>query len=205
MTEALDVMKKTLPFLGAVLTGGQSAIVPAVLGAIGSIFGEEITTPEAAIGRIQAATPEERVKLAEIEAGLSKARIDGEAKRAELATEEIKSVLLDVQNARQHNSGTSGILILGYLINLSSYVCVGIVLVGTYMVLTSPAFKGTDPGLAAVAGSLVGAALQWVMSNAQQSNGFFFGSSPGSRSATVDLAKAVSGAFTSAQTPSSGK
>ena len=48
-----------------------------------------------------------------------------------------------------------------------------------------------DPGTAAVVGSIVGAAVQWIMANAQQANGFFFGSSPGSRAKDMELGRAA--------------
>jgi putative protein kinase ArgK-like GTPase of G3E family len=58
------------------------------------------------------------------------------------------------------------------------------------MVLTGTKLA-IDPGLAAMVGSVIGAVVQWIMSNSSQANGFFFGSSPSSRQVSSDLAKAV--------------
>ena len=97
----------------------------------------------------------------------------------------------DVKDARKFNADTHGILVLGYLINVASYVCVAGILYGCYMFLQGSKM-GIAPGIAATVGTVVGAVVQWLMSNASQANGFFFGSSPGSRQAATDLGRAVS-------------
>jgi predicted TIM-barrel enzyme len=50
---------------------------------------------------------------------------------------------------------------------------------------------GIDPGTAAMIGGIIGAAVQWIMQNASQANGFFFGSSPSSRKANEDLVRSI--------------
>ena len=80
---------------------------------------------------------------------------------------------------------------LGYLINLASYLCVAGVLAGCFWLLGGRKLE-IDPGIAAMVGGIVGAAVQWLMQNAGQANGFFFGSSPSARQVSSDLAKAVS-------------
>jgi hypothetical protein len=93
--------------------------------------------------------------------------------------------------AKQAHDHHLGVLRLGYLINIASYVVVAGVLYGCFFLLSAKGGVTIDPGTAAMLGGIVGAAVQWLLANASQANGFFFGSSPGSRQLAQDLGKAV--------------
>jgi hypothetical protein len=183
--------KKTLPFLGALATGGVPALVAAAASAIGDALGTPVdATPQGIDDALKAATPEQLATLKQIDADLKiKMRgFDVEEKRIAASTEE--TYVKDVAHARQFNANTHGVLILGYLVNLSSYLCIAGVLYGCFQLLGGAEMK-VDPGIAAMIGGVVGAAVQWIMNNAAQANGFFFGSSPSARQVSADLAKAV--------------
>jgi hypothetical protein len=142
-------------------------------------------------------TPELRAKIADAEKEIKLALIAADVRKTEVAADMEKAYIADVSNARAHNANTVGILRLGYLINIASYGCVGLVLLGCYKVLTSTGMASVDPGLATAVGGIVGGAVQWLLSNAMQANGFFFGSSPGGRqNAAAGLVQSVSQAAT---------
>jgi hypothetical protein len=189
--------KKVLPVIGAAVTGNVPGAILAAASALSSALGVSVQdTPEGIDATLKALSPEQLAELKQIDANL-KIRfreLDTEDRRIDAASD--VAVLADVQDARKFNANTHGILYLGYGINVLSYVCVALILVGCFSVLTGAKMGGVDPGLAAMVGSVVGAVVQWLMSNAAQANQFFFGSSPGSRQVSTDLAKAVSSATT---------
>lgn len=184
--------KTLLPVVGAAVTGNVPGAIVAAANAISDVLGFKVEpTPESVDVALRQATPEQLLGMRKIEADL-KVRfreLDTEDKKtdAQLVIEHIK----DVANARQFNANTHGILILGYLINLTSYACIGGVLYGCFAVLANSGKLSIDPGIAAMLGGIVGAAVQWLMSNAAQANAFFFGSSPSSRQVSSELARAV--------------
>jgi hypothetical protein len=189
--------KKVLPVIGAAVTGNVPGAIIAAASALGDVFGIQVdATPEAIDTTLKAATPEQLAALKKIDADL-KIRfreLDTEDKRIDAASD--AAIIDDVKDSRKFNAHTDGILYLGYLINLASYGCIFSILYGCFRVLTGTSMQGVDPGLAATVGTVVGAVVQWLMSNSSQANGFFFGSSPGSRQVSADLAKAI-GAATS--------
>lgn len=183
--------KKALPFLGALATGGVPALVTAAASAISDALGSPVEpTPTGIDAALKNATPEQLAALKQIDADLKiKMRgFDIEEKRIAASTEE--TYVKDVASARQFNANTDGVLLLGYLVNFASYLCIGGVLYGCFQVFNG-AKVSIDPGIAAMIGGVVGAAVQWIMNNAAQANGFFFGSSPSARQVSADLAKAV--------------
>jgi hypothetical protein len=176
--------KKLLPVIGAAVTGNVPGAILAASNAISDVLGVKVDpTPSAIDSAMKTATPEQVISLQRIEADLK-------IKFKEIEVDELKAQLADVQNARQFNANTHGILYLGYLINAASYACIFAILYGCFMVVMGTKV-GIDPGLAAMVGSVVGAVVQWLMSNAAQANGFFYGSSPSSRQVATDLAKSV--------------
>jgi len=189
--------KKVLPVIGAAVTGNVSGAILAAASALSGALGTPVPdTAEGIDTALKAATPEQLAALKTIDANL-KIRfreLDTEDRRIDAASD--AAVIDDVKDARKFNADTHGILYLGYGINVLSYVCVALILVGCFSVLTGAKMGGVDPGLAAMVGSVVGAVVQWLMSNAAQANQFFFGSSPGSRQVSADLAKAVGTATT---------
>lgn len=189
--------KKVLPVIGAAVTGNVPGAILAAASAIGDALGIAVpATPQGIDNALQAATPEQVAALKTIDANL-KIRfreLDTEDKKIDAASD--AAVIADVQDARKFNSHTDGILILGYAINILSYLCIFGVLFGCFWVMGNSAKLAIDPGVAAMLGGVIGAAVQWLMSNAAQANAFFFGSSPGSRQVTTDLARAVGTATT---------
>ena len=134
--------------------------------------------------RAQLIDADRAVRAELIRAGVERERIAAETERAYVA---------DVSAARSAHAHNMGVLALGYVINLASYATVALVLYGCYSVMAGSRIA-VDAATAAMIGSVIGAAVQWLMSNAAQANGFFFGSSPGSRQLARDLGTAVGSA-----------
>lgn len=142
-------------------------------------------------------TPEIRAKIADAEKEIKLAMIAADVRKTEVSADTEKAYIGDVANARAHNANTVGILRLGYLINIMSYLAVFMIMIGCYKILTTSGMASVDPGLAAAVGGIVGGGLQWLLTNAQQANGFFFGSSPGGRqNAAAGLTSSVTQAVT---------
>ena len=184
--------KKTLPFIGAIATGGVPALVIAASAAISEALGVDVPATQEGIETvIKGATPEQLAAIRKVDADL-KIRLEELQLEARKLNNSIElAYVADVGNARQFNANTHGILLLGYFINLASYLCLFGVLFGCFWVLNNSGTLEIDPGIAAMLGGVIGAAVQWLMQNASQANGFFFGSSPSSRQASAELAKAV--------------
>lgn len=177
--------------LGGPLAGGAVKVLADVL--LGGSTGDP-TVDDEKLGALlsNGMTPElqaqiiaaqNQVKLAVIEAGLEEKRLEQKATEA---------YLLDIANARGAHAGTVGILRLGYGINIASYSCVAMILIGCFLLMGG--FRSSlsvDPGIAAMLGGIIGAVVQWLMQNASQANAFFFGSSPSSRQVASDLARAA--------------
>lgn len=184
--------KKLLPIVGAAVTGNVPGAIAAAAAAISDVLGVDVAPTASSIdAALSAATPEQLVALRKVEAEL-KVRfreLDTEDKKTDAQI--IIKHIEDVAHARQFNANTHGILLLGYLINFASYACIAGVLFGCFYVLSGSGKLQIDPGIAAMLGGIVGAAVQWLMANSAQSNSFFFGSSPSSRQVANDMAKAV--------------
>lgn len=184
--------KKTLPFIAALATGGVPALVAAAASAVSDVLGTPVaSTPDGIDAAMKSATPEQLAALHQIDADLKiKMReFDIEEKKIAAATEQ--SYVDDVKDARKSNASTEGVLVLGYLINVASYGCIAAVLYGCFWLVRSSGEMTIDPGMAAMIGSVIGASVQWLMSNAAQANGFFFGSSPTARQTNAELSRAV--------------
>jgi len=190
--------KKTLPFIGALATGGVPALVATAATAIGEALGTTVEpTPQGVEAAVRAATPEQLIALKSVDSNLKirMRELDTEDKRID--SDNFKAQLADVMNARVHNANTYGILLLGYLINFTSYACLAGVLWGAFWLMGSSSELRIDPGIAAMLGGIIGAAVQWLMQNASQANSFFFGNSPGAIQATKDLSNATAAAVAS--------
>lgn len=187
-------IKSVAPTLGTILTaagGPVGALAGAGLNLVAAALGVEPTEDAVAAAVQVGLTPEQRAALIDADTKIKLAVIDAGVKTHEIDAGTEKAYIGDVADARAHNANTVGILRLGYLINIASYACVACVLYGCFWLMGSGQLK-VDAGTAAMVGGLIGAALQWLLNNAAQANGFFFGSSPASRQAAVDLGKAAS-------------
>lgn len=195
--EGIKVVAPTLGGLLATFGGPGGMLAGAAVTAVANALGVPATGDPVkdndAISAVMAGgmTPEQKAALIQADTDIKKAMIDAGLQEKKIAADTEKAYIADVADARSHNANTVGILRLGYMINLLSYICVGGVGYGCFFVLTGAGLH-VDPGLAATVGTLVGGTVQWVLSNAAQANGFFFGSSPSSRQAAVDLGKAAS-------------
>jgi hypothetical protein len=190
--------KKTLPFIGALATGGVPALVAAAAGALGDALGTPVDPTQSGIDTaMKNATPEQMAALKQIDADLkTKMRaFDVQEKQIDAATEQ--AYITDVDSARHAHAQNMGVLRLGYFINAASYVCIFAVLYGCFTVLSNAGKITIDPGIAAMIGGVLGAVVQWLISNSSQANGFFFGSSPGSRDLSAKLGNAVGTAISS--------
>lgn len=177
-----DWIKSIAPTLGTALLGPFGGIAATFLADKLGVPEKTVKAVTEAIGN-QSLTPDQLTQIKLAEQDFKKYLEDNKIKLEEL-------YVSDVQNARQFNANTHGILYLGYGINFLSYICVFAILYGCFAVINGQKI-GVDPGLAAMVGSVVGAVVQWLMSNAAQANAFFFGSSPSSRQHSSELAKAV--------------
>lgn len=187
-------IKAVAPTLGTILSaagGPVGMLAGAGLNAVAAALGVEPNEDAVAAAVQVGLTPEQRAALIDADTKIKLAVVDAGVKNHEIDAGTEKAYLTDVADARAHNANTVGILRLGYLINIASYACVACVLCGCFWLLGGKSLT-IDPGIAAMVGGLIGAALQWLLNNAAQANGFFFGSSPASRQAAVDLGKAAS-------------
>lgn len=190
-----SAVKAVAPTLGGLLAtfGGPAGVlagagITAISNALGVPDNEEAVSAAMQAGL----SPEQKAALVAADLEYKKAMIDAGIKSKEIDAAVEKAYIADVADARAHNANTVGIMRLGYIINCLSYATVAAVLYGCYRLATGGKLD-MDAGTAAMIGGIVGAALQWVISNSTQANGFFFGSSPSSRQVATDLAKAVSG------------
>lgn len=184
--------KKTLPYIGAIATGNVPMLIAAATSAISEALGVPVPATQTGLEEaIKAATPEQLAAIKKVDAELKIriAELQVESRKLDASVE--IAYVEDVKSARQFNSNTHGILLLGYLINFASYACLFAVLFGCFWILGNSGRLAIDPGIAAMIGGVIGAAVQWLMQNASQANGFFFGSSPSSRQASTELSKAV--------------
>lgn len=175
--------------LGGPLAGGAVKILADKLagGSTGDLAQDEIRINAALAGGL---TPELQAKIMEAEKDVKLAMIQAGIREKEIALDQVKAEISDAQAARTAHAQNAGVMRLGYLINVASYLCIAAVLYGCFVLIRGAEIK-IEPGVAAVVGGIVGAAVQWVMQNAIQANGFFFGSSPGSRATAVELGRAA--------------
>lgn len=197
--EAIRTIAPTaVGLLGSPLAGGATKVIlDAVLGEAqtGDPIADEAKLAGVLAGGI---TPELRAKLLDADMELRREMVKAgvDVKRIEAETE--KAYISAADAARRAHANNDGVLRLGYLINLASYVTVGGVLYGCFSLMGTKGGMTIDPGTAAMLGGVVGASVQWLMANAAQANGFFFGSSPGSRELAKDLGKAAAQAVQAA-------
>lgn len=180
--------------LGGPLAGGAVTMLAETLlgGSTGSRTGDEIAIQQKLAAGL---TPEDKAKIILAENEIKKEVIRAGIREKEIALEETKAYVADTAHARATHADNKGVMRLGIWINLLSYVLIGAVLYGCFELLSGEKLT-LDPTMAMAIGGIVGGAVQWIMGNAAQANGFFFGSSPGSRQMAVDLSKAVGEAAT---------
>lgn len=194
-----SVVKTVAPglatLLGGPLAGGAVTILAETLlgGSTGSRAGDEIAIQQKLAAGM---TPDDKAKIVLAEAEIRKEMIRAGIREKEIAADVEKSYVADAASARVVHGDNKGVLRLGIGINLLSYVLIAATLYGCFELLTGSVVKTIDPAMAMAVGGIVGGAVQWIMANAAQANGFFFGSSPGSRQMAVDLSKAVGDATT---------
>ena len=101
--------------------------------------------------------PDLQARIAEADAALKAEAIKAgvETKRIEADTE--RAYIADTANARESHAGDKGVMRLGYLINVASYLTIAAVLVGCYLLMTRPGGLQIDPGIAATTAPTVAA------------------------------------------------
>lgn len=106
-------------------------LVPAAAGAISEALGVPVTaTQEGLDAVVKGATPEQLAAIRKVDADL-KIRLQElqlDAKKLDASVE--IAYVDDIKSARQFNANTHGVLFLGYLITLASYLCLFGVLFG---------------------------------------------------------------------------
>jgi hypothetical protein len=186
------VVGSVAPALAGLLGGPLAAGVVGLVAerVLGKSSGDPVADERALANAVQAGiTPEMREKLLEIQTELIRADV----RKVEVAADVTKAAMTDTADARKAHAGAGWVANLAVFVNVASYLCIAGVLAGCFMVLMGRVDASkVDPGIAAMVGSLIGAAVQWLLSNAAQANGFAFGSSPTSRENAERLSKAVS-------------
>jgi hypothetical protein len=176
------------PFAGAAV----KALADKLLGGSTGDFVED----EAKIAGLLAGgmTPELRARVIEADQALQTELVRAGVRKVEVAADVEKAYLADTADARKNHGSSVWVMRLAVFINVASYLAIGGVLWGCFAVLNSTTTITVDPGIAAMVGSLIGAAVQWLLANASQANSFAFGSSPGSRAMAEGLGAAVAAA-----------
>jgi hypothetical protein len=196
--DALRTIAPTaVSLLASPMAGGATKVIlDAVLGdaQTGDPIADEAKLAGVLAGGI---TPEIRAKLIEADQALRSELIKAGVREKEIAADVEKAYIADTDKARAAHAQNVGVLRLGYLINAASYLTVAGVLYGCFALLGTRTGLTIDPGTAAMLGGVLGASVQWLMANAAQANGFFFGSSPGSRELAKDLGAAAATAVRS--------
>lgn len=192
-------VKSAAPTIGGLLAtagGPAGALAGAGLAALASALCGSSTGDAAADEGVVAAvlaggmTPELHAKIIDAEGAYKLALVQAGVRQQELVVEVEKAAMTDTADARRNFSANEWVLGMAVFINVASYFCVAGVLWGCFVLFNGAGVK-MDPATAALIGSIVGAALQWVLQNASQANSFAFGSSPSSRQTAVDLGAAV--------------
>lgn len=179
--------------LGGPLAGGVVKILADKVlgGSTGDAVADEAKLAGLLAGGI---TPELRARIVEAEQAFRTEALKAGIREREIAADVEKAYVADAANARQAHAGQSWVMRLAVFINVASYIAIGGVLYGCFRILGSSVELKVDPGTAAMVGSLIGAAVQWLLQNAGQANSFAFGSSPSSRALTEKLGAAVADA-----------
>lgn len=185
------------PVLGTALGGPLAgAAVAALSNAIlGGSSGDAAKDEERLAGVIaqRGMDPQTVQQVLEAENALRVQLRELQVEETRIAAETERAYIADTQQAREAHAQSAGVMRLGYAINALSYLLIGLVLIGCYRVLAGDASTIT-PELAMAVGTVAGSVVQWVMGNAAQANGFFFGSSPTSRANASKMADAIANA-----------
>lgn len=185
------------PALAGVLGGPAAGLGVKVLADVflGGSSGDQ-AADEARIGEIMAGgmTPAIQARIVEANNALKLelAKLGVESKRIEV--DETKAYLSDAQSARDTHKDSSSVIRAAFWINALAYIIVCGVLAGSFMILLghgAERVRNVDPGIAAMVGSIIGAAVQFIVQNAAQAAGFLFGSSPSARANAAKMADAV--------------
>lgn len=193
-----DTLRTVAPGLAAVAGGplwGSAVKILAdkVLGPAAS--GDPVQDEATLAGMLSGGIPPElRAKIVEADNALKVEAIKAATRSKEIAADLEKAYVADVADARKAHNATRLLIWMAIGINALSYITIAGVIVGCFVLMSGRATLSIDPGIAAMLGGLIGAAVTWVTSNAIQANGFCFGSSPGSRQLAADLGQAAGGA-----------
>lgn len=198
-----EVIKSTAPTLGgligtAVAGPAGGALASTAIVAIGNALGVPMTgdtaQDEGAIEQVVRAgmTPEQTAALVAADLDYKTALVAADVRKVEVAAEVTKAYIGDAADARTAHANNVWVMRLAVGINVLSYLLIGGVLIGCFLILTQTVKVNLDPGTATMVGGLIGGAVQWVLQNAGQANSFAFGSSPSSRAVSESLSKAVS-------------
>lgn len=199
-----DLIRTTAPALATVLGSPAAGLGVKVLADV--LLGPKASGDEKAdaqtIGNILAGgiSPEVAVRIAEAEKAVKLELAKLGVREKEIAADVEKAYLADVQAARTANATNASVVRAAFWINALSYLVVCGVLAGAFAVLLgygSERIANVDPGIAAMVGSIIGAAVQFIVQNAAQAAGFLFGSSPSARANAAKMADAVESAVKS--------
>lgn len=177
----------------SVLKSAAPALASAVLGPLGGIAGAFISSKlgvdEANLAEALE-MPENRVRLKEIESEWKRAQLLHAEVIGNQAIEQYKAEVDDRKDARKTHGQNSSVFWLGVLIIVVFMCIMGGTLWIAYQVLVAGEIE-IDPGTAAAVFGLIGAIVGYVAAQAQQTTGYFFGSSSGSSQKTDAMADAI--------------
>lgn len=181
--EFSNLLLKVLPWIGAAATGNVPALITMAAREVSAALGVEVPANPQAIGQAVAnATPEQLLAMKDRDLAFQeRMQAMGFAHvsdMARLAVEEVRIYAQDTQDARKTHGSADRVFWLGIAVLLTFAVLMGVVLWGSYQIMTGQA--KLDPGALAIVSTLIGTVIGYVAANAQQVVSYFFGSSKGS-------------------------
>lgn len=171
MASAGNFIQKTLPWIGAAVSGNVPALIGLAASAIGSATGKDIDpTAQAITNSIATASPDEILKMKAAEEDFKlKAQSLGFQHEEELRKLSVQEKQIDAEDyadARKNNAANRAYWVLAYIILGSFAVVMGFVLWGCYLLSVIDPTKINTALIAAIAG-LVGTIVGYFGANSQ--------------------------------------
>ena len=196
-----EIISKALPWITAAASGNVPGLVVLAAKTVGEVLGKDIApNAEDIAAAIQGATPEQMSALRDREYTFRERMQEMGYKHVEeLGRQDIQRETIfvtDTADARKVHGGNESVFWLAVAILGCFAVCVLVVMVGCFMLLTkSGTFADVDPAAVGMVSGLIGTIIGYAAANAQQVVSYFFGSSQGSKSSGDALRQSFSEAL----------
>lgn len=193
--EFSKLLTKVLPWIGAAATGGVPALMAMAAKEVSQALGADVPAKSDDIAQaVAGATPEQLMALRDRDLAFQERMqalgFSHVSDMARLAVEEARIFVEDTKDARRTHAGEDRIFWLGIAVLGTFAVLMGVVLWGSYQIMTGRAML--DAGALAIVSTLIGTVIGYVAANAQQVVSYFFGSSKGSSDKSGQLGEALS-------------